>query len=64
MQEDRLVTVKEAAKILSVHESTVRRLIDTGELARVPIGKREYRIRYSELLRFMQERESREEPPQ
>jgi excisionase family DNA binding protein len=64
MQEDQLLTVKEAAKFLSVHESTVRRLVDSGELAKVMIGKREYRIRRGELIRFVQENESRGEPPQ
>lgn len=64
MQEDQLLTVKEAAKFLSVHESTVRRLVDSGELAKVMIGKREYRIRRGELIRFVQENESRGELPQ
>jgi excisionase family DNA binding protein len=63
MQEDQLLTVKEAAKLLSVHESTVRRLVDSGELAKVMIGRREYRIRRGELTRFIQENESRGEPP-
>ena len=63
MQDDRLLTVDEAAEIMRVHPSTIRRLVRAGELARVKVGIREYRIRHGELMRFIQENESREKPP-
>ena len=58
MQEDELLTVDEVAAILKIHPRTVRALVQNKELKRVMIGKREYRIRRSELERFLKERES------
>jgi excisionase family DNA binding protein len=67
MQDEKLLTVEEAAEIMSVHSSTIRRFVKSGELAHVKIGTREYRIKRSELLRFIDQHESRgkeKEPPQ
>ena len=59
MQDEELLTVDDAAKIMKVHPRTIRAFINSGELAIVEIGKREYRIRRSELNRFIREREER-----
>lgn len=40
MEQDRLLTEKEVAKILSVHPVTVKALRVNGELPHVRIGKR------------------------
>jgi excisionase family DNA binding protein len=59
MQDEELLTVDEAAQIMKVHPKTVRAFVQSGELAKVPIGKREYRIRRVEVNRFIREKESR-----
>ena len=64
MQDEELLTVDEAAQILKVHPRTVRDFVQSGELAKGPIGKREYRIRRGEVNRFIRERESRKGQPQ
>jgi excisionase family DNA binding protein len=53
--EDRLLTVAEVAGIMRVSNMTVYRLIKTGELAAVRVGK-SYRIRESEVDRYLAER--------
>jgi len=57
MQDDEMLTAEEVAKIMKVHISTVRKWVRAKELRVVDIGPREYRIRRSELNRFVQERE-------
>lgn len=57
MQEEELLTVDEAAVIMKVHPRTIRGYVNSGELAVVRIGKREYRIRRGELYRFIRDRE-------
>lgn len=64
MQDEELLTVDESAQILKVHPRTVRDFVQSGELAKVPVGKREYRIRRGEVNRFIRERESRKGQPQ
>ena len=59
MQDEELLTVDDAAKIMKVHPRTIRAFVNSGSLAIVEIGKREYRIRRSELNRFIREREER-----
>ncbi|HZS75927.1 MAG TPA: helix-turn-helix domain-containing protein [Ktedonobacteraceae bacterium] len=59
MQYEELLTVDEAAQIMKVHPRTIRAYVKSGELAIVEIGKREYRIRRSELNRFIRDREER-----
>jgi excisionase family DNA binding protein len=54
---DEMLTAEEVAKIMKVHITTVRKWIRNNELRVVEIGVREYRIRRSELDRFIQERE-------
>jgi excisionase family DNA binding protein len=54
---DEMLTAEEVAKIMKVHITTVRKWIRNNELKVVEIGVREYRIRRSELDRFIQERE-------
>lgn len=57
MQDDEMLTAEEVARIMKVHISTVRKWVRAGELRVVDIGPREYRIRRSELNRFVKERE-------
>ena len=57
MQGDEMLTAEEVAKIMKVHITTVRKWIRSNELKVVEIGTREYRIRRSELDRFIQARE-------
>jgi excisionase family DNA binding protein len=52
-----MLTVKQVADYMQVNIRTVQDWVNAGELARVMIGKREYRIRRSELMRFIEERE-------
>lgn len=46
---DALLTATEVGEILSVHPDTVRRMVRQGEFCAVEIGKREFRIRKSDL---------------
>ena len=50
-----LLTVSEVAAAMRVSNMTVYRLIKGGELGAVRVGKN-YRIRESDLARFLQER--------
>jgi excisionase family DNA binding protein len=52
----RLVTVDELAALLRLHHRTIRKLIASGELRVVRIG-RAVRIREDEVERFLTERE-------
>ena len=55
MQEEEMLTAEEVAKIMKVHISTVRKWVRTKELKKVKIGIRGYRIRRSDLNRFIEE---------
>jgi excisionase family DNA binding protein len=52
---DRLLTVAEVADIMRVSNMTVYRLIKSGQLAAIRVGKN-YRIRESEIERYLSER--------
>jgi excisionase family DNA binding protein len=50
-----LLHVKEAADVLGVHESTIRRAIQSGELRALTLGAHgRYRIRRTDLEQFLQ----------
>ena len=53
-----LLKVKEASKILSVTEQTVRNLIYRGELEKVKVG-RAVRIEEKELMRYIEKNTDR-----
>ena len=55
MQEEEMLTAEEVAKIMKVHISTVRKWVRTKALKTVKIGIRGYRIRRSDLNRFIEE---------
>ena len=55
--DDKLLITDEVAEILRVHITTVRRMLRSGVLKYIEIAPREYRVRRSELDRFLQERE-------
>jgi excisionase family DNA binding protein len=61
MSDDEILTAEEVAKIMKVNIRSVREWVSTGDLAIIMVGKREYRIRRSELNRFIQDREKRKE---
>jgi excisionase family DNA binding protein len=52
---DRLLTVGEVADVMRVSNMTVYRLIKSGQLGAIRVGKN-YRIRESEVDRYLQER--------
>jgi excisionase family DNA binding protein len=57
-----LLTVSEVASAMRVSNMTVYRLIKSGELPAVRVGKN-YRLRETDLERFLQERSVRTEGP-
>jgi excisionase family DNA binding protein len=57
-----LLTVAEVASAMRVSNMTVYRLIKSGELPAVRVGKN-YRLRESDLGRFLEERSVRTEGP-
>jgi excisionase family DNA binding protein len=57
-----LLTVTEVANAMRVSNMTVYRLIKSGELPAVRVGKN-YRLRESDLERFLEERSVRTEGP-
>ena len=57
-----LLTVAEVAGAMRVSSMTVYRLIKSGELPAVRVGKN-YRLRESDLERFLEERSVRTEGP-
>ena len=52
---DRMLTVGEVAEVMRVSNMTVYRLIKSGELGAVRVGKN-YRIRESDVNRYLSER--------
>jgi excisionase family DNA binding protein len=61
MNEDRLLTVPEVARLIGAQPETVRRWLRAGDLRGFqPGGKRlGYRVRESEIQRFLAEREGK-----
>jgi excisionase family DNA binding protein len=57
---DRLLTVGEVADAMRVSNMTIYRLIKSGQLAAVRVGKN-YRIRESDVSRYLSERTVRTE---
>jgi excisionase family DNA binding protein len=58
MQQDdiEMLTVEDVAKIMKVNIRTVRTWVQSGELPRIWIGKREYRISKTDLRAFTEKR--------
>jgi excisionase family DNA binding protein len=52
----RTVTVKEAARIMNIHDHTVRRLIKSGKLEAYNTGQK-YLINYESIPAFMRKKE-------
>lgn len=52
---DRLLTVGEVAEVMRVSNMTVYRLIKSGQLAALRVGKN-YRIRESDLQKYLNDR--------
>ena len=58
--EERLFTVQELTEKLQVHENTILNWLKQGELRGIRLGRKAgWRIRASELERFLTEREGR-----
>ncbi len=59
MDEERWYTVEDVVDMLKVHEQTVRRWLKAGELHGVLLGRKAgWRIRASEIERFLNERDT------
>jgi excisionase family DNA binding protein len=56
MNDDEMLTAEEVAQIMKTSIKTVRGWVQSGELAHVPIGKREYRIIRRDLNAFIAKR--------
>jgi excisionase family DNA binding protein len=54
---DELLTTEEIAKELKYHIETVRKWIREGKLKATRINKKEYRVKRSELERFLAEKQ-------
>jgi nitrogen PTS system EIIA component len=63
MTQDEMLTVQEVADFMKVSDRTVRNWVNAGELARISIGKKEYRIRRSDLEDFIHRRRQAGNPP-
>ncbi len=62
-ERDELLTVGEVVAMLRVHEQTVRRWLRDGEMRGILLShKSGYRIRASEVERFLAERENKPAP--
>ena len=59
MKVEKLLTVKDAAKVLLVKPTTVREWLKAGKLKGVKVGNRLWRVRESELEAFLQENEGK-----
>jgi len=55
---DELLTIGEAAAVVGVHPSTIRRRIEKGKLTAFRVGPRLIRVRRSDLERLFKEPES------
>ena len=53
MGTEKLLTVKDAAKVLLVKPTTVREWLKAGKLKGVKVGNRLWRVRESELKAFL-----------
>ena len=62
MHEDEMLTADEVAKIMKVSIKTVRKWVQSGELASIPIGTREYRISRRDLNTFIEEQSKKRQP--
>jgi excisionase family DNA binding protein len=60
--DDRLLTVAEVADTMRVSNMTIYRLIKSGDLPALRVGKN-YRIRHSDVERFLAERSVNAEHP-
>jgi excisionase family DNA binding protein len=57
---DELMTTEEIAQELKYHIETVRKWIREGKLKATRINRKEYRVRRSELERFLTEKQPEE----
>lgn len=54
MHDDEMLTAEDVARIMKVSIKTVRNWVQSGELATIPIGSREYRISRRDLDEFIE----------
>jgi excisionase family DNA binding protein len=57
---DELLTTEEVAQELKYHIETVRKWIREGKLKATRINRKEYRVRRSELEKFLEEKQQEE----
>jgi excisionase family DNA binding protein len=63
MNEDEMLTAEDVARIMKVSIKTVRKWVQSGELASIPIGIREYRISRRDLNLFIEEQRRKRQNP-
>ena len=59
MNETEMLTAEDVARIMKVSLKTVRKWVQSGELASMPIGTRGYRIRRRDLNLFIEEQKKK-----
>ena len=64
MNEDEMLTADDVARIMKVSLKTVRKWVQSGELAPIPIGTRGYRISRSDLNVFIEEQKKKRQHPE
>jgi excisionase family DNA binding protein len=62
--EDELLTLEEVKTILKVHIETVREWVRKKKLPAIRLSYREYRVRRSDLNKFLQERQTTSDQPE
>lgn len=60
--EDELLSLEEVKDILKVHIETVRTWVRQKKLPAIKISPRDYRVRRSALNKFLEERETTDNP--
>ena len=59
MNETEMLTAEDVARIMKVSLKTVRKWVQSGELASIPIGTRGYRISRRDLNIFIEEQKKK-----
>ena len=59
MNETEMLTAEDVARIMKVSLKTVRKWVQSGELASIPIGTRGYRISRRDLNVFIEEQKKK-----
>ena len=63
MNAEEMLTADDVARIMKVSIKTVRKWVQSGELASISIGTREYRISRRDLNTFIEEQRKKRQQP-